>query len=83
MLRELFEGAGWRNVQVTLRVETARYPSIDHLVRYETLNIPDTHVQEQAVQAALVEELSAFAKDHVDDLGVVFPTSDYVIVASK
>ena len=71
------------DVEVALRVETARYPSVDRLVRYETLNIPDEHVQEEAVQRALVEEMRAFAKDYLDDQGVVFPTSDYVVVGSK
>ena len=82
-MRELFEGAGWRDVEVTLRVETARYPSVDRLVRYETLNIPDEHVQEEPVQGALIEEMRAFAKGYLDDRGVVFPTSDYVVVARR
>jgi ubiquinone/menaquinone biosynthesis C-methylase UbiE len=82
-MRELFEVAGWRDVEVTLRVETARYPSVERLVLYETLNIPDEHVQEEAVQAALVEEMGAFSERHFDDRGVVFPTSDYVVVARK
>jgi len=79
----MFEGAGWRDVEVTLRVETARYPSIECLVLYETLNIPDEHVQEDAVQAALVEEMRPFSKGYLDDRGVVFPTSDNVVVARK
>jgi ubiquinone/menaquinone biosynthesis C-methylase UbiE len=81
-MRTLFESNGWRDIEVTLRVETARYPSLDRMVLYETLNIPDPGVHGDDVHRALVEELEPFAKDYVDDRGVSFPTADYVVVAS-
>ena len=49
-MRSLFEQAGFANVSVEIRVETLRYPSIEHLVRYETLNIPDPRIQTPGVQ---------------------------------
>jgi ubiquinone/menaquinone biosynthesis C-methylase UbiE len=82
-MRTLFEQAGFDDICVTNRIETLRYPSVAHLVRYETLNIADAALHTTETQEALIEEMSALVADYVDDHGVVFPAQDYVVVARR
>lgn len=82
-MRALFQRAGFEDICVTNRIETLRYPSIAHLVRYETLNIDDPALHSTEVQRALVQEMNTLVADHVDDHGVVFPAQDYVVVARR
>jgi ubiquinone/menaquinone biosynthesis C-methylase UbiE len=82
-MRALFEKAGFNDICVTNRIETQRYPSVAHLVRYETLNIADPALHSPETQAALVEEMSTLVNEYVDDHGVVFPAQDYVVVARR
>ena len=82
-MRSLFEQAGFANVSVEIRVETLRYPSIEHLVRYETLNIPDPRIQTPGVQEALTREMKTLAAGNVDDQGAVFPAQDFVVTANR
>lgn len=82
-MRSLFEQAGFASVSVAIRVDTLRYPSIEHLVRYETLNIPDPKIQTPAVQEALTREMETLAAANVDDEGVVFPAQDFVVTATR
>lgn len=82
-MRALFEQAGFEDICVTNRIETLRYPSVAHLVRYETLNIADPALHTPETQWALVQEMNTLVADHVDDHGVVFPAQDYVVVARR
>lgn len=82
-MRSLFEQAGFKDIVVVIRVETLRYPSIEHLVRYETLNIPDPKIQAPQMQEALVCEMHTLVEANVDDHGVVFPAQDFVVVATR
>ena len=47
-MRSLFEQAGFMDIEVVIRVGTLRYPSVEHMVRYETLNMsePEIHTPE-------------------------------------
>jgi SAM-dependent methyltransferase len=82
-MRALFEQAGFDDICVTNRVETLRYPSIAHLVRYETLNIADPALHSAETQKALIDAMSTLVAESVDDHGVVFPAQDFVVVARR
>jgi hypothetical protein len=59
------------------------YASVRHLVRYETLNIPDPEIHAAPIQEALTGEMETFAEANVDDQGVVFPVQHFVVVATR
>lgn len=82
-MRSLFEQAGFTHIRVIIRVDTLRYPSVAHLVQFETLNIPDPKIQTEAVQKDLTREMSTLVEPYIDDEGVVFPVQDYVVVARR
>jgi len=82
-MRELFQQAGFEEIQVINRIETLRYPSVAHMVRYETLNIDDPALHSPETQASLIDEMTTLVADYVDDQGVVFPAQDYVVVARR
>lgn len=82
-LRTVFEQAGFRDIGVTIRIETLRYPSVSQFVRNETFNIPDPALHTNGAQAALVAAMDPLVADYVDDDGVVFPSQDFVLVASR
>lgn len=82
-MRSLFEQAGFKDIRVVIRIETVRYPSVAHLVRYETLNIPDPEIQKDETQEALTRHMEKLVEAHVDDHGVVFPAQDFVVVAKR
>ena len=82
-MRALFEQAGFKDIRVVIRVDTLRYPSVAHQVRYETLNIPDPAIHTAAMQEALTREMSTLVKAYVDDQGVVFPAQDFVVAARR
>ena len=60
-MRSLFEQAGFKDIEVVIRVDTLRYPSVEHLVRYETLNISEPEVHTPQVQSALTSEMATLA----------------------
>ena len=82
-MRALFERAGFVDIEVLIRVGTLRYPSVEHLVRYETLNIPEPEIHTPQVQNALTREMEALAEGNLDDHGVVFPVQQFVVVADR
>jgi ubiquinone/menaquinone biosynthesis C-methylase UbiE len=82
-MRSLFEQAGFVDIEVIVRVDTLRYPSVEHLVRYETLNISDPDVHTEQVQQALTREMETLAEANMDDHGVVFPVQQFVVVARR
>ncbi len=82
-MRSLFEQAGFRDIDVVIRIGTLRYPSIAHLVRYETLNMPEPEIRTQQVQEALTREMAMLAAGNVDDQGAVFPVQQFVVTASR
>jgi len=82
-MRSLFEQAGFGDVEVIIRVDTLRYPSVEHLVRYETLNIPQPEIHTPQMQDALTREMQTLVEASVDDHGVVFPVQQFVVVARR
>ena len=82
-MRAIFEDAGFADINVVIRVDTLRYPSVAHLVRFETLNIPNPEIQSDGMQKALTRQMDELVADYIDDEGVVFPLQDYVVVASR
>lgn len=82
-MRALFQQAGFEAITVINRVETLRYPSVAHLVRYETLNIADPALHSRETQEAIVGEMSTLVASYIDDNGVVFPAQDYVVIARR
>lgn len=82
-MRALFEQAGFLDICVVIRIDTLRYPSIAHLVRYETLNITDPAVHTKEMQDVLIREMNTLVEANIDDHGVVFPVQDFVVVAKR
>jgi ubiquinone/menaquinone biosynthesis C-methylase UbiE len=82
-MRSLFEQAGFMDIEVVIRVGTLRYPSVEHLVRYETLNISEPEIHTPQVQEALTREMESLAEANTDDQGVVFPVQQFVVVATR
>ncbi len=82
-MRLLFEQAGFTDIEVVIRIDTLRYPSVKHLVRYETLNISEPEIHTPKVQDALTNEMEALAEANIDDHGVVFPVQQFVVVARR
>ncbi len=82
-MHSIFEQAGFTDVQVVVRIDTLRYPSVAHLVKYETLNIPHPEIHTKEVQDALIHEMNTLVNKYVDDQGVVFPVQDFVVVANR
>jgi ubiquinone/menaquinone biosynthesis C-methylase UbiE len=82
-MRSLFEQARFENIEVEIRVDSLRYPSVAHLVRYETLNMAEPEIHTPAMQEALTRTVEELAHANVDDHGVVFPVQQFVVVANK
>ncbi len=82
-MRALFAQAEFREIEVTIRVGELRYPSIEHLVRYETLNMSEPAIHTPEVQSALTREMEQLAEAHVDDQGVIFPVQQFVVTAER
>ena len=56
---------------------------VEHLVRYETLNMPQPEVHTLQTQEALKCEMETLAEANIDDHGVVFPVQQFVVVARR
>lgn len=82
-MRSLFKQAGFIDITVINRIDTLRYPSVEHLVRYETLNIPDPKIHNKEMQEVLTREMNTLVGTYIDDHGVVFPVQDFVVVAKR
>ncbi len=82
-MRSLFKQAGFTDIEVVIRIDELRYPSVAHLVQFETLNIPDPAVHTQQVQQALTRKMQELTQSNIDDHGVVFPVQHFVVVATR
>ncbi len=82
-MRALFDQAGFLDIEVVIRIDALRYPSVAHLVRYETLNIPDDGIRTPEMQEALTSEMEGLVEANVDDQGVVFPVQQFVVTARR
>ncbi len=71
------------DIEVLIRIGTLRYPSVAHLVRYETFNMSEPEIHTPRMQEALTREMEALAEANVDDHGVVFPVQQFVVVARR
>ena len=82
-IRAPFIKAGFKKVTVIVRVAPLRYPSIRHMVRYETLNVSDPSLHTGEMQTMLCNEMESAAAEYTDDHGVVFPSQDFVVHTTK
>ncbi len=82
-MRSLFEQVGFMDIEVVIRADTLRYPSVEHLVRYETLNMSEPEIHTPKMQEALIREREALTEANMDDHGVVFPVQQSVVVARR
>jgi ubiquinone/menaquinone biosynthesis C-methylase UbiE len=82
-MRSLLEQAGFLDIEVVIRVDTLRYPSVGHLVRYETLSMSEPEIHTPQMQEALTREMETLTQDNVDDHGVVFPVQQFVAVGRR
>jgi len=82
-MRSLLEQAGFLDIEVVIRVDTLRYPSVAHLVCYETLNMSEPEIHTPQIQEALAREMEALTQANVDDRGVVFPVQQFVAIGRR
>ncbi len=82
-MRSLFEKAGFQEIEVVIRVDELRYPSVEHLIRYETLNMSEPEIHTTEMQEKLTHEMKVLAEANIDDYGVVFPVQQFVVVARR
>lgn len=84
-MRSLLEQARFQDIQVIIRVDTVRFPSIPEFVRQEieSMPVPELQVEMCERQEDLTREMSELLESYVDDWGVVCPVQDYVAVARR
>ena len=85
IIRTAAAKAGWRDVRVEIRVDTAHYASVRDLVRWELESMPTPALAEKLMGAgeAIARDLEESMRPHIADNGVVFPCECYVLEASR
>jgi SAM-dependent methyltransferase len=84
-LLTLVTEAGFRNVEVSTLVETARFPSPDKLVEYQLAASPLSTlgtITDQALDAVL-QDVRSSLQSYVDDNGLTFPMEAHLVLASR
>ena len=85
-LRELATSAGFRRVRVQIVVADARYPSPEHVIRWEAALAPPGGPQLDLGSergAALVRDYARAIHAYVDDHGVCFPQETWVVTGRR
>jgi hypothetical protein len=85
-LRDLIEGAGFRDVRILLGIGPVRYPSSEELLRWEGASSPlagPIGALGDDVRAALIRDLGQALRTYTDDDGIVFPTETYLAAARR
>ncbi len=84
-MRSLLEKAGFRNIRVSIHLDTVRFPSIPEFVRREIESMPVPTLQAQMSEAReeLTREMGKALEAYVDDYGLACPVQDYVGVARR
>lgn len=83
-LRDLIEGAGFRDVRIFLGIGPVRYPSAGELVRWEGASSPlagPIGTLREDIRAALIRDVGEALRAYTDDEGIVFPAETYLAVA--
>lgn len=85
-VRGLLDKAGFADVHVRYAVWSARFPSAEALLRFESASSPLGEVVsalDADVAAALVADVTERFRPHTDDDGVVFPFETVVATATR
>jgi ubiquinone/menaquinone biosynthesis C-methylase UbiE len=85
-LRGLFRQAGFNTARIHSDVRMVRFASPEAFVQYQVAGSPlANHVAEvgEAVQQALVQEVSAAMGAYMNDAGLVFPIEAHIVIAPK
>lgn len=85
-LRDLIDGAGFREVQITHGVGPARFPSVEEFARQETASSPvagTISTLPDDTREAMLADLETALAHYVDDDGIIFPTATYFAIAKR
>lgn len=85
-LRDLFIGAGFRDVHISIGIGPVRYPSAEEFLRLEAVSSPlaaPIGVLADNVREALIRDLSEALVEYTDDDGIIFPAEIYLAVARR
>ena len=85
-LRDLFAGAGFRDVHISIGIGPVRYPSAEEFLRLEAVSSPlaaPIGALEDNVREALIRDLSKTLVAYTDDDGIIFPAETYLVAASR
>lgn len=85
-LRALITGAGFGEVTLTIGIGPVRYPSAEAFVRQEAASSPlagPIGSLDAEKRRAMTEDLETALAPHVDDNGIVFPASTYLVLARR
>jgi SAM-dependent methyltransferase len=84
--RGLFRQAGFHTARIRSDVRMVRFASPEAFVHYQVAGSPlANHVAQvgEAVQQALVQEVSAAMPAYMDDAGLAFPIEAHIVIAEK
>lgn len=85
-LRNLITGAGFREVTLTIGIGPVRYPTAEEFVRQEAASSPlagPIGALDGKERQSMIEDLEAALRPHMDDNGIVFPSSTYLVLAYR
>ncbi len=85
-LRALFMEAGFREATITIKIGPVRYPSAEEFLRREAASSPlagPIGALDEKERRAMIQDLEVALQSHMDDNGVVFPSSTYLALAYR
>lgn len=84
-IRSLMQQSGWRDYRINIRVDEARYPSVEDLVRWELESMPTPQLKDdfERTASALAHDCAERLVDYRDDNGIAFPCEVYVVEARR
>lgn len=85
VLRSLLKEAGFRDVKLEARMDSARLPSVREFVRFQTnvLPRPNPALDPTSAIDPVADELAKKLAHFVDDYGFVFPTQAWIVDAKR
>lgn len=85
-LRDLITEAGFREMTLTIGIGPVRYPSAEEFLRREAASSPlagPIGTLDEKERQSMIEDLKITLQSHMDDNGVVFPSSTYLVLAHR
>ncbi len=84
-IRSLMQQSGWRDYSIHIRVDEARYPSVEDFVRWELESMPTPQLKDdfERTAQAIADDCAEAMVNYRDDNGIVFPAQCYVVEARR